>query len=298
MVESVAAVLPARRPRANLRVEGESICDTHNHVFGPFDRFPLRHEPAFPVPLAPVATYLDMLDRIGAGRGVLVQPTQQGCDNTDVLHGLKAAGGRLRAVGALRDDATEETFAELDRVGVRSLRFAEVPLPNGARRPGAVEFAEIPKLARRIAAQGWAIDVWAKLPRLLECLDATALDGFPVIFEHMGMFDIGAGLAGRDFQTMLGLLREGRIHVKLSICRCSTAAPEYADLRPFHDALVETNPEQLVWGSDWPHIRMAGREPDAGDLLDLFLEWTGDAALQRRILIENPARLYGFGKAE
>ncbi|MYA66145.1 MAG: amidohydrolase family protein [Gammaproteobacteria bacterium] len=289
-MDHVPAVLPAHRAQTQI----ENICDTHNHVFGPFDRFPLQHPPEFPMPLATIETYLEVLDRTGPGRGVLVQPTQQGCDNTDLLHALDLAGDRLRAVGGLRSGATDETFGKLDRAGVRALRFVEAPLPDGSPRPGAVEFAEIPGLASRLAACNWAVDVWAPLPRLIASLDVIMQNDIPVIFEHMGMLDVRSGVTDRHFQTMLGLVREGRIHVKLSVCRCSTEAPEYEDLRPFHDALVEANPDQLVWGSDWPFIRMDGNEPDPAKLLDLFCNWTDDAGLQRKILVDNPERLYGF----
>lgn len=290
-MDHVPAVLPAE----SAGIQIENICDTHNHVFGPFDRFPLQHPPgSYPMPLAPVATYFEVLDRVGAGRGVLVQATQQDCDNTDLLHALESAGDRLRAVGALRGNATDATIGELDKAGIRALRFVEAPLPDGSPRPGAVEFAEIPELASRIAAVNWAVDVWAPLPRLIANLDTIQQDDVPVIFEHMGMLDVRAGLSDKNFQTMLALVREGRIHVKLSVCRCSTRAPEYEDLRRFHDALVEANPDQLVWGSDWPYIRMAGNEPDPAKLLDLFCKWTDDAGLQQKILVDNPERLYGF----
>ncbi len=294
MMDAVPAVVPAHRARTRIA----NICDTHNHIFGPFDRFPLQHPPEFAMPLAPIEAYLDMLDRSGVGRGVLVQPTQQDCDNNDLLRALAAAGNQLRAVGALRASASDELFAEMDRAGVRALRFVEAPMPDGSPRPGAVEFAEISKLASRMAALGWAVDVWASLPRLIANLDQILQSDMPVIFEHMGMFDVGEGLRGKNFQTMLALVREGRIHVKLAVCRCSSQAPGYADLRPFHDALVEANPDQLVWGSDWPFIRMAGSEPDPADLLDLFCDWTHDTALQHKILVDNPARLYRFPECE
>ena len=129
------------------------------------------------------------------------------------------------------------------------------------------------------------------LPTLLESM--LSLD-VPLVLEHMGGIDIRRGVDDAAFQYLLGVLREGRIWIKLTVCRRSTAAPEYADLRPFHEALVDANPRRLVWGSDWPFVRMDERAPDAGQLLDLFAEWVRDPALRTLILADNPRSLYRF----
>ena len=289
-MKSIPAVLPA----INKNPRPAGTCDVHTHIFGPFDRYPLRHVPDFSVPLSPQDTHREMLARAGSARGVLVAPTQNGCDNERLLAGLGEAKGRLRGVGALRGDARDEQIAEMNEAGVRGLRFVESPLPDGSPRPGAVEFAQLPQLAPRMGEVGWAAHAWGPLPTLMANLDAILQPQVEVVFEHMGMLNVSLGLQDANFQRMLALLREGRIWVKLSVCRCSVQAPAYADLRPFHDALVEANPDQLLWGSDWPYIRMEGIEPDAGVLLDLFCEWVADPEIQSKVLVDNPARLYGF----
>ena len=287
-METVPAIMPSHPAKTGI----EGAWDIHTHVFGPFERFPLAHPPPFALPMAPVASYLEMLDRAGVARGVLVQSTQQGCDNAILLDALEQAQGRLRAVGGLRADADEATVEELHEAGVRGLRFVEAPMPDGTPRPGSVEFAELPGLASRMKDRGWTANVWAELPHLLANLDTLLHDGVPVVFEHMGMLNVQAGLDNRDFQTLLALIREGRVHIKLPVCRCSNQPPEYPDLRPYHDALVEANPDQLVWGSDWPYIRMAGQEPDPARLMELFCKWVDDAGLQQKILVDNPRKLY------
>jgi len=248
------------------------------------------------MPLAPQETYLRMLDLAGLDRGVLVQPTQQACDLSILLHALSRSMGRLRGVAAARADTSDTEFECMQTAGVAGLRFVEAPLPDGTARPGAVGFNEIAPLSTRLRDLGWSINVWGRMHALMENLDKILAPGIPVVFEHMGMLDPAEGVQGRHFQIMRSLLQEGRIWVKLSVCRCSGQVPDYPDLRPFSDALIEANPAQLLWGSDWPFVRMHGKEPDVSDLLQLFLRWTGDADLQQKILTENPARLFGFAQ--
>jgi predicted TIM-barrel fold metal-dependent hydrolase len=288
--KQINAVLP--RPAARPLPAG--ACDTHNHVFGPFDAFPLVYPPKHAMPLAPVETFLQMLDLAGLDRGVLVQPTQQDCRVDVMLDALGKSAGRLRGVAAARRDATDAELERMQRAGVAGLRFVEAPLPSGAPRPGAVGFDEIAALASRMQELDWSISVWARMPTLMENLDKLLRPGIPVVVEHMGMLDPGEGVQGAHFQTVLALLREGRIWVKVSVCRCSNQAPDYADLQPFTAALLEANPEQLLWGSDWPFVRMQGMEPDVSALLELLADWIHDPVLEQKVLSDNPARLFGF----
>jgi 2-pyrone-4,6-dicarboxylate lactonase len=117
----------------------------------------------------------------------------------------------------------------------------------------------------------------------------------PVIVDHLGMMPASAGVAGSNFQALLKLVGDGHAYVKLSaVYRCSEQFPDYADARPLHDALVAANPERLMWGTDWPHPSIPEAVmPDDGHLLDLFHDWTPDAAMRRRILVDTPARLFG-----
>jgi predicted TIM-barrel fold metal-dependent hydrolase len=110
----------------------------------------------------------------------------------------------------------------------------------------------------------------------------------------MTSFTVDNGTTDLAFQDLIALLKEGRIWVKLSLCRVSKTFPDYGDARPFHDLLVEANPARLLWASDWPYVRMGDRSPDVGHLVDLFRNWVDDAEVRRRILVENPAALYGF----
>lgn len=289
-MESIAAVMPTR-PGAKLPA---GSCDTHNHVFGPFDRYPLDFPPDYAIPLAPFESYIEMLDLVGLTRGVLVQPTQQDCSLDILLNALRKNPTRLRGIGAVRSGVELGDLEKMKMAGIVGLRFVEAPLPSGAPRPGAVSFDEIAQLAPLMRALDWSVNVWAKMSSLMESLDKILAPGLPVVFEHMGMLDVEAGLQDQGFKTMLGLVQEGRIWVKLSVCRCSAMAPEYENLRPFVDALIEANPNQLLWGSDWPFIRMQGREPDVGNLANLASRWIADPVVEHKIFVSNPEKLYQF----
>lgn len=281
-------------PRRFDRSLPAGACDSHNHVFGPFEKYPLSFPPDHPMPFAPVETYLDMLDRSGLQRGVLVQPTQHACEMDAMLDALKISAGRLRGIGAASSDSPDADLDRMHQYGIAGLRFVEAPLPSGAPRPGAVGFDEISQMSSRMRERNWTVNVWARMPTLMDNLHKLLDPGLPLVFEHMGMLDVEQGVQGRDFQTLLALLREGRAWVKLSVCRCSAEAPAYDDVRPFTESLVDANPDRLLWGSDWPFIRMQGSEPDVSSLLELLLDWVDDADIQRKILVENPAVLFGF----
>jgi 2-pyrone-4,6-dicarboxylate lactonase len=294
MVEtkSIPAVLPTHFER-KLPV---GSCDTHNHIFGPFDRFPLDYPPDYAIPLAPIDQYIQMLDIAGIDRGVLVQPSQQDCTMHILHEALLVGGGRLRGVGAARAGISENRLENMHASGVVGLRFVEAPTPTGQPRPGAIGFDEIAGLSTRMQSLDLSINVWAKLPTLIQSLDKILAPRLPVVFEHMGMLDVTAGLEDQGFRTMVELVKEGRIWIKLSVCRCSTAAPDYADLRPYAEALIEANPDRMLWGSDWPFIRMGGNEPNVSRLVELARDWIADANIEQKIFVDNPANLYQFDR--
>lgn len=290
---NVFSSIPCVMPEILQSAQLAGACDTHAHVFGPFEQYPLAFPPDYPVPVAPVETYLHMLDKIGCERGVLVQPSQQGEDLRILFNALTVGGERLRGVGAVSSSVSDSDFEAMNDVGVVGLRFVEARAPDGQLRPGSIGFDHIAELSSRMEAFGMSINVWAKLPDLIESVDKLLAPELPVVFEHMGMLDVSKGIQDPNFQRMLGLVREGRIWVKLSVCRCSIN-PSYEDLKPFTEALIEANEDRLLWGSDWPYIRMVDREPDAGLLKQLLSDWICDSVLERKIMVDNPAGLYRF----
>jgi len=152
-------------------------------------------------------------------------------------------------------------------------------------------------LAPVMAELGWHLQLWIDVKDLPDTIPILRQIGLPAVIDHMGRTDARAGIATPGFQSLLRLVGEGGCWVKVSGAhRLSQRAPEYDDARPFHEALVRANPERLVWGSDWPHPRIEGEMPDAGRLFELFHAWTPDEAVRRRILVANPAQLYGFSR--
>lgn len=269
-------------------------CDTHTHVLGPYDRFPPVHPQSYALPLAPVTRHLEMLNAVGLDRGVIVQPSFHDVDNSAIVDALRHSAGRLRGIGALRPDATDEELLTLHAAGVRGLRFTEVLAPDGRRRPGAIGIGDLVSLAPRMRNLAWHAHLWSPPAAVIEHQQMLRSLNLPIVLDHMGMIDVRRGVADSGFLQLVQGLREGWLWIKLTVCRCSVAAPTYGDLRPFHDALVQANPARLLWGSDWPFIRMDERAPDAGALFNLFCEWVGDPALVRLISATNPASLFGF----
>lgn len=281
-------------PRAPSWMLPAGGCDSHTHVFGPYDRFPVMHQMHYTPPFAPVQLYLDMLARTGLEHGVIVQPGAYGSDAELMIHALNASGGRLRGICA-SESLDKATFDRWHAAGIRGLRFNDTPVPGGAGKfPGAVNSEALGGLATGMQTKGWHAEIWAPIEKHVESIARYRGLGIPVVLDHMGSLVVSRGPNDPAFQKLLTALKEGWLWLKLVLCRCSQDFPNYADLRPFHDALIAANPNRLVWGSDWPHLRLGHRAPDAGHLLDLFREWVPDETVRHRILVENPAELYDF----
>lgn len=272
-------------------------CDAHAHVFGPAPRFPFAEERSYTPPAAPLAKYLAMLDTVGCDRGVLVQGSAHGRNNAAMLDALTRVPDRLRGV-AVADAMVEP--AELRRwheIGVRGLRFNHFFRDGALHYRGGVTLDTAKILAPVMADLGWHLQLWIDVKDLPDSMPLVRAISLPVVIDHMGRTDAAAGINTPGFQALLRFVGDGGCWVKVSGAhRLSRQAPHYDDARPFHEALVRANPERLVWGSDWPHPRMDAEMPDAGRLFDLLCEWTPDVTTRRRILVDNPAQLYGFGR--
>ncbi len=290
MTEQALPRMPSR-PRVAVP---RGAYDSHTHVFPPIGAFPLSGPPSYMPPLAPVSLHRAMLDTVGVDHAVLVQPAPYGLDVSALIDALRRSGGRLRGIGTATSQTTDAALDAMQAAGVCGLRFTEARLPNGERYRGSVAADELVALAARMRSHDLHAQLWPSPDGIGELLDRMLPLNVPLVIEHMGGMDIRRGIDDPAFQLLLALLREGRVWVKLTVCRRSTAAPDYPDLRPFHDALVKANPLRLVWGSDWPFVRMDERAPDVAQLLDLFGDWVSDEAVRRSILVDNPTSLYHF----
>jgi predicted TIM-barrel fold metal-dependent hydrolase len=263
-------------------------CDCHAHVFGPFDKFPLPAKPAYVPALVPFPDYVRMLRTIGISRAVLVQPSPYGTDNAAMMAALASGAFPLRGI-ALIDDATGDR--ELERLHSRGVQGCRIHL--GGRNDEAI-LASLPRVAARIRPFGWHIQFYMDAARRPD-VDRVLLSlPVPVVIDHFAMVPAKDGIRSPGFQTLLRLARSGRCWFKLSApYRISSLSPRYPDVTPMVHALLEAAPDRCVWGSDWPHPN-SDYIPNDGDLVDMLPEWIPDPALQRKVLVDNPAALYGF----
>ena len=299
MTTTIAGPDPSPEPIRDALPPG--ACDCHAHIFGPAAAFPYTEGRGYTPPDAPAAAYLAMLDRLGCDRGVVVQGNAHGYDNRAILDALGRAPQRLRGVAITDERASPADLKAWDRAGMRGLRFhlfAPDRPPGYVRGVGLDTFRHFQPTMREL---GWHMQIWLDwrlLPELEPTLRAIAA-ATPVVIDHLAEFDAALGIDHPCFQALLRMVGDGVCWAKLSApYRGSAQAPDYADMRPLHQALVRANPGQLVWGTDWPHPSIpADRMPNDGRLLNLLLDWVPDAALRDRILVHNPARLYGFPEA-
>lgn len=270
-------------------------CDCHAHVFGPAARFPYAEPRSYTPDDAPLSAYLAMLDRLGCERGVLVQPSAYGRDNTAMLDALTREPARLRGVAVGGGELTPAILKQWHAQGVRALRANEFRRDGKPYYQNGVGLKDIEQFYSVMADLNWHLQLWIDTRDLPDLQPALSRVPVPVVVDHMGRMEHRHGTEHPGFQALVRGVGEGRLWSKLSgTYRLGATAPDYIEARPFHDALVAANPQNLVWGSDWPHPRPEGPVPDAKKLLDLFLDWTPQAELRQAILVDNPARLYDF----
>jgi predicted TIM-barrel fold metal-dependent hydrolase len=262
-------------------------CDCHFHIFGPFDRFPMDPNRSYTSPPALVADYLAMAETVGLQRMVVVQASIYGTDNAVTLDAIAQFGlHRARGVAVIDDSFDDAALRRMHQQGIRGVRFNMVS-GNGTPED------QLEALARRVAPLGWHIQIYADGPKLLAI--GGLLAGLPVevVIDHCGGVKAGLGVQHPQFQALLRLLDSGRAWIKLSHYRASSTGAPFADVEASVKALVAAAPERCVWGTDWPHPQM-DPAPEAGLLLDQLFAWVPDAGVRQKVLVDNPARLYGF----
>ena len=264
-------------------------CDSHMHVFGPAARYPYQRNRSYTPPDAPLERYRALMATLGCQRHVLVQPSVYGTDNAKLLDTLAVAGPNVRGVVVIDARTSDSEIERLHAAGVRGARFNYVC-------PGGVPFSDAESLARRVAPLGWHLDFLLDVSTFEDLerrLSALAVDS---VIAHMGHCPARHGLGHPGPQALLRLLRHGRTWVKLTggeRFTAETTAP-YGDVVPVARALIEAAPARCLWGSDWPHVQLPVPMPNDGVLADQLAVWAPDARTRRAILVDNPARLYGF----
>jgi predicted TIM-barrel fold metal-dependent hydrolase len=265
--------------------------DCHAHVFGSPGHYAYAATRLYTPPPVGLADYVAMLRVAGFERGVLVQTGVYGNDNSFIVDAIKAHPDRLRGIALIGEDIADEELQHLARSGVRGFRVNRTA-------PTGLAFDAARRLAERVEELDWHVQF------LLDVEDHPDLDtmlgSFPtdVVIDHMGRPDPRKGVDAPGFQALLRLLKSGRGFAKLSApYRTSRQEPPYANMTPFAHALVAAAPDSLVWGSDWPHVLLEKTMPDDGDLVDQIAVWVPDAAVRKRVLVDNAERLYGFERA-
>lgn len=236
--------------------------------------------------------YRALQRRLGTTRGVIIQPSTYGTDNRLQLASRQALGPEnFRVVAVVAEDVPDAELQRLNEQGVRGVRF-------NLGFPGVLTVASLPILAPRLAALGWTCQINMRPKQIEDHADLLAALPGHLVFDHLAQVPQPGGVESAPYKIIRGLLDKGRTWVKLSGPYVSSkeGAPGYADAGAVAAAYVKAAPERLVWGSDWPHpTEKPDHKPDDAHLLDLFAEWAGTGAAFKRILVDNPAELYGFG---
>jgi predicted TIM-barrel fold metal-dependent hydrolase len=261
--------------------------DCHAHLFGPYARYPLAAERSYTPPEAIAAQYLAHLSRLGLAQGVLVHPSAYG-DDVSLLLDTLAVQPQLRGVIVTRPGA-KLSLKDLRAHGVRAARFSHRS-GAGANFAGAASFDDLLALAPALADAGLHAELWTDCKLLPDIADRLRRLPVPVVIDHMGGFDVAAGIDEPGFRCLRALVQSGHAWVKLCAYR-NLFGVDFERGKPFHDALLQADPQRLVWGSDWPHLRVTP-VPDAAQLLATFKRWTADDAVVAQILDHNPAALY------
>ena len=263
-------------------------CDTHMHIYE--DRFALTPNATFKPPHSPVEAYIEMRRRIGVERTVVVQPAGYGFDNTCTLEAMAAMGPSARGIAVVSPDVTDVELERLTEAGMRGIRYFMLA-------GGALPWESLETMAARVAGFGWHVQLQLDgrlLPEreaLLKRLTGT------LVIDHNGKFLEPVPPDHPSFKCLLRLLENGPTWVKLSAPyeTSKLGPPLYADVGALAKALARAAPERMVWASNWPHPSVPrDKVPDDADLLDLLLEWAPDERARRKILVDNPASLYGF----
>jgi predicted TIM-barrel fold metal-dependent hydrolase len=292
---------PAARPTSQAPLEQPRLpalrlppgsCDAHCHIFGPFDRYPLPDDRSFTPAPAPETLLRRLHDRFGFARAVIVQSQGQGFDHAPLLDALRGGTERYRGVALVRPSDSDAQLAALDAAGVRGARVNFLAHLGGRPAPDAVR-----TLAARIKPWGWHLALHVSGSDIVDCAPLIRSLALPIVIDHMARPDLAEGPHGPAISTLRELIDCGHVWVKLSGAdRLSRTGAPFHDALPIARCLAGHAPERVVWGSDWPHVNLHAAMPDDGDLVDLITDIVPDEANRRRLLVDNPAELFGFDR--
>jgi predicted TIM-barrel fold metal-dependent hydrolase len=265
-------------------------CDAHCHVFGPATKFPFAPDRGYTPPDAPFEAFQKLQKILGLERAVIVQATCHGTDNSAALDAIARSNGRYRGVALVDDSFSDKDIEALHAGGMRGVRFS-----FARHLSGPPDFSRVKRIADRVRPLGWHLVLYLEASDVVEHARTIAGFGMPVVIDHMGRVKTRDGLDQPAFRQLQNFLRGENIWVK--ICgpeRISSAGAPFTDAVPFARALIEAAPDRVLWGTDWPHPNIDGTMPNDGELMNLLALAAPDEKMRNRILVDNPARLYGF----
>jgi len=264
-------------------------CDTHMHIYEP--GYPLRAEASHPSQPGTLAHYREVQKKLGLTRTVIVAPSGYGTDNACTLEAMGKLGDTARGVAIVDPAAPDSEIARLTKLGIRGIRYH--------MRGGVLTWDTMPRMAARVAVFGWHVQLQCESQEIGEHEGMLSKLPCDLVIDHMGRFDAAVSFEDRSWRTLLRFLAGGSCWIKLSgpYYGSKSGPPQYADKARIAKELIKAAPERMVWASNWPHPSFKKDFPDEGKLLDLVADWTQDETLRRKILVENPARLYGFTRA-
>lgn len=270
-------------------------CDAHLHVFGDPARHPYEKERSFTPPPGLSITALGRVHRLlGFEKSVIVQ---SGIQSPEVmLEALRAEPGHRRGVAVLKGDTTDRRLSELNEAGVRGIRINLFQRAGVHVYRGGARLADLEALAPRIKSFGWHVQAWLDADDLPHWAPKLLAFGLDIVIDHMGRITTDRGVDSPGFAYLCELVRDGRVWCKLSGAdRISVEGAPFADSIPYARALLGANARRVVWGTDWPHVNYFDAPvPKDCDLVNLIPAFAPDMEDQRRLLVVNPAELYGF----
>jgi predicted TIM-barrel fold metal-dependent hydrolase len=275
--------------------------DCHVHIIGDTAKYPMVADRVYTPPPATPEMLAELHRALKIDRVVLVQPSFYGTDNARMLDALGTIGSRARGVAVVDKAMARSRLEEMKAAGVRGVR---INLETSGQSDAAVAKASVEATAAQVAPLDWHIQIYTRPSIIVALADTLAALPVPLVFDHFGGLKAGLGPSQPGYDVVFGLVKSGRAYVKISAAyRLSDKPPDYADITPMAQALVAVNPDRIVWGSDWPHTNPVHRpiseitppaDIDDGLMLDQLAKWVPEAATRRKILVDNPARLYGF----
>jgi 2-pyrone-4,6-dicarboxylate lactonase len=286
----------------SLRHEGEPAfrapplsCDCHFHVFGAAARYPYDTDLRYPPPQAPLDDYLALAGRLGFERFVFVQPSAYGRDNNCMLNAMREVGAPCRGIVDIDENIPDAELARLHAAGVRGVRVNVSPVKPPAAGFAATMLPRIERLHARCAELGWQLDFLTPGWLTSELMGTLRKLQVDFTLAHLGLFLAHNGVDQPGFQQLLDLLRhgEGRCWVKLTGVYRMSVASGFADAAPLARALIEAAPDRIIWGSDYPHLSFADKVGSV-ELFNLLGQWAPADAVRRKILVDNPQRLFKF----